>query len=439
MKIVIATPPGILDNGKHVMLFPSRCDWVGEFAPGTQYYPYELAYLSALLKRETDHEVVMLDGCVNQTDPDTYTQQIAELSPDLLITECGHLTYPTMTRIMQEVNPPQRIITGPYASRFPLQASDDGWQVIEGEYEAQIYNLLTGNEIPERVDLDWLPLPEDEDLNRLDYFDEACIDRGVIQAYATRGCPMACDFCIAPIYYGGHKFSRSSHRVRQPDLICDEIEHLANKYGDGFTGVFWNDETHNGNKRWLAEFAGTLIERNLNGYHYDAMCGYWGWSEELVALIARAGYKQLRIGFETLDEMVSSGIGKRVVPGKLRQLLVWLRHYGIRAHGTVMIGLPGSTRVTDMRTLELLLDMKADGLWNTCQHSPATPNPGTPFYWQAKREGWLTTDKLEDYHWRNVVLSYPDYSREQIEEVRQAYYLLRANVRRENDLLLVRG
>ena len=59
MQIVIATPPAILDNGKHVMLFPSRCDWVGEFKPGSSYYPYELAYLPALASHAEPRHAVL--------------------------------------------------------------------------------------------------------------------------------------------------------------------------------------------------------------------------------------------------------------------------------------------------------------------------------------------------------------------------------------------
>ena len=433
MQIIIATPPGILDNGKHVMLFPSRCDWVGEFPPGTSYYPYELAYLSSLLKRETDHDVTMLDGCVTHTSAADYTRQIAEFAPDILITECGHLTYPTMTRIMQYVKPGRAILTGPFGMAFSELAQADGWEVVTGEYETKILGTITGWGYPVYPDLDWLPLPENDDIDRMDYYEEACIDRGVIQAYTSRGCPLACPFCVVPMYSNRH------HRTRSPELICDEIETLVDQYGDRFTGLFINDEYHNADRGWLKQVAQTLIDRGLNRYHYDAMCSSFGWNEETIKIMAQAGYRQIRVGIETLDEQAGKGIHKRVIPARLRQLLEWCKEYGIRVHGTAIVGLPESSRDADMRTLETLLEMKADGLWHSCQHSPATPNPGTQFYNTAKANGWLTTDNLEDYHWRNVVVSYPHYSREQIEEVRQMYYLLRSEVRRgdNGDLLLV--
>src|SRR5688572_902598 len=118
MNIVIANGPRTLDNGKEVILFPSRWD---SGVPGRapfQFYPYELALLSALLKRELkDANVTMLDGNLEGLNGDQYIQRIADLKPDVLICECSALTYPTMTRVMQRVY-------NPLKSDMPFM----GWQ-----------------------------------------------------------------------------------------------------------------------------------------------------------------------------------------------------------------------------------------------------------------------------------------------------------------------
>ena len=444
MRIVIATPPERLIDGKFCMLFPSRCDWVGEAPSGTKYYPYELGYLSSLLKRDLPGaDVKLIDGNLAGMGYFALTAAIAEREPDVLITEAGHLTYPTMTHILQtlrKITPGMRfILTGPYATAFPAQCAADGWEPVSGEYEYKVLAKLRGEAEPQGyIDLDSLPFPEDDDVSRLSYHEEACIEDGTVQGYATRGCPLSCSYCVVPLYYGGHGRSHKSHRTRAVGSVCAEVEELAYRH-KGFRGVFWNDEAHNANPAWLAQLSQALINRGLNIYHYDAMCGYWGWNEALVKQISQAGYKQIRLGVETLNGGVGKRIGKVVFPAKLVQVLEWLKEYGISVHLTAMVGLPGSTFQTDLQTLEALLGMKADGLWATCQHSPATPNPGTAFYNQAKQNGWLATEDFSQFHWRNVVLNYPDYSRNEIEKARKAYYWLRADVRRDDDdsLLLV--
>jgi len=52
------------------------------------------------------------------------------------------------------------------------------------------------------------------------------------------------------------------------------------------------------------------------------------------------------------------------------------------------------------------------------QVSTSTPLPGTPFYEQAKREGWLLTEDLSRFNGYNPVLSYPGYPADRIMAVR---------------------
>jgi hypothetical protein len=80
MNIVIANGPGRLDNGQEVILFPSR--WDSGIPNGKKpfaFYPYELALLSALLKRELPQDTVkFLDGNLEGWDGDRYIQEIAK-------------------------------------------------------------------------------------------------------------------------------------------------------------------------------------------------------------------------------------------------------------------------------------------------------------------------------------------------------------------------
>ena len=91
-----------------------------------------------------------------------------------------------------------------------------------------------------------------------------------------------------------------------------------------------------------------------------------------------------------------------------------------------MVGLPGSSLESDLATFNQLAELKVRGLFGWCQCAPATPNPGTPFHAQAKREGWLTTDDYNQYHWYSPVVSYPHYSADRIFAMFQLYRLLRS-------------
>lgn len=421
MNIVIANGPGVLDNGKEVILFPSRWDSAVPGRAPFQFYPYELGILSSLLKRELpDATVKMLDGNLKRWGGARYASEIAAHKPDVLIAECSALTYPTMTRILRMVRPARAILCGPYGTNGPARAYADGWtDVIAGEYEAKVLALLKGEPEPAGyIDLDWLPWPEDEDVPRIAYQEINCYAPGTVQLYPTRGCPLACTFCVVPTYYGGHGRSHKSHRTRNVDDVCAEIEYLAGKYDGRFGGCYFNEEAHNANVAWLVEFCEALIDSGLNRFRHDAMCGYWTMTEELVALMARAGYVQFRFGVESTSEQVGKRIGKTMHLERIERLLGWLKQYGIGAYGTFQIGAPGSTEETDKATLDDLRRWRNAGLMQKWQVSTSTPQPGTPFHAQAKAEGWLLTDDINLYDGWQPVLSYPHYFAARIAAVR---------------------
>lgn len=421
MNIVIANGPAKLDTGQEVILFPSRWDSGINYPKPFAFYPYELAYLSALLKRELpDANVKMLDGNIEGWDGSRYVKEIKRLDPDILICELSALTYPTMTRVMQAVNPERSILCGPMATY--AGASADHWNdCIQGEYEHKVLALLQGEPEPTGlVDLDWLPWPEDTDLDRSRYYEVNHYAKpAVIQLYATRGCPLSCTFCVVPTYYGGHGKSHRSHRCREVGDVCDEITYLAWKYPN-FHGCYFNEEAHANNAEWLVSFCEELIHRGLNKYQWDAMCGMWSFDEELVKLCAAAGYKQIRFGVESTSEAVGQAIKKSLHLEKMERFMGWLKKYGIKAYGTVQIGAMGSTEATDRQTIEDVRRWYAQGLMQKHQVSTSTPQPGTPFYEQAKREGWLVTEDINLYDGINAVVSYPHYPAERIKAVRMA-------------------
>lgn len=419
MNIVIANGPGRLDNGLDVILFPSRWDSAVPRAP-FRFYPYELACLSTLLKRELPGATVtLLDGNLRGWGAEQYAAEIARLTPDVLICECSALTYGTMTRVMRMVDPGASFLCGPMAQDARM-VHGDGWvECIPGEYEAKVLALFKGEPMPTGyIDLDWLPWPEDEDISRIDYDEINHYSRGTVQLYPTRGCPLSCAFCVVPTYYGGHGKSHRSHRCRDVENVGDEIEYLAARYAGRFSGCYFNEEAHNANVDWLVGFCEMLIRRGLNRYQYDCMAGAWTMTEELTALMARAGYRQFRFGIESTSEKVGRAIKKTIHKEKIEQLLGWLKKYNIGAYGTFQIGALGSTEEADRATMDDLRRWIQAGLMQKWQVSTSTPQPGTPFYEQAKANGWLVTEDLAHYNGWNAVVSYPDYPAERIQLVR---------------------
>lgn len=448
-NIVIANGPGVLDSGQEVILFPSR--WDSGIPHGHKkpfaFFPYQLAYLSALLKRESElgnmpkANVVMVDGNIEGLNGDQYIQRIAALKPDVLICELSALTYPTMTRVMQGAMAGKRYMGGAYVMGGnqrtilcgPMAADSErtqreGWtDCVTGEYELKVLELLGGTVPPSArteaglINLDWLPWPEDEDVDRISYQEINHYRPGMIQAYFSRGCPLACDFCSVPTYYGGHGHSHRSHRCRDVEDVCQEILYLKAMYGDRMGGIFANEEAHNANVPWLVELCEAFIRHDMKGKHnlrFDAMCGYWPMTEELVKLMAAAGYEQIRFGLESTSIVVGKKIGKAMHLGKLENFMGWLKKYGVHGYATIQVGASGSTEETDRQTITDVKKWIAAGSISKWQISTSTPQPNTPFFQECQKNGWLTTTDFSLYDGYRAVVSYPSYPAERIQYVR---------------------
>lgn len=433
MNIIIANAAAIMDNGMQVVPFPSRWD---SAVPQVlfRFYPYELALLSTLLKRELpDARVRLLDGNIANWNGDRCAVEIQRLQPDVLICECSALTYSTMTRVMQTVGAKRSILCGPMATHAGAQL--DGWtDTVVGEYEAKVLALLGGTVPPTAhteaglINLDWLPWPEDKDIDRgryreINHYIDYRSDAVVPQMYLSRGCPLACSFCVVPTYYGGHGKSHRSHRCRNVEDCCEEILHLKRMYGDRMKGIYANEEAHNANVPWLMELCEAFIKYGIKDKHnlfIDAMCGYWTATEEMVKTMGAAGYNHIRFGVESTSEAVGKRIGKTIHLDRMERFMRWCKAEGIHCYGTFQIGAPGSTMETDLKTLEDLRRWRREGLMEKHQVSTSTPQVGTPFYQQCRDNGWLVTEDLNYFNGWNAVVSYPNYTAEEIFKVRMS-------------------
>lgn len=444
-SIVIANAASIMDTGQTVIPFPSRWDsglpGIGA-KPPFFWYPYELATLSTLLKRESDEgrmpkaNVKLIDGNIEGLNGDQYIQRIAKLQPDVLICELSALTFPTMTRVMAGVRDKldrhiEAILCGPMGAIHPKEDDPNRrWDVyIKGEYELEVLDHLGGT-VPDvartdagLINLDWLPWPEDEDIRRERYYEiNHYSPKATIQIYgATRGCPLSCSFCVVPTYYGGHGNSHKSHRTRNVEDVADEIEYLAalgKQQGWQLFGLYHNEEAHSANPEWLASYCETLIKRGLNKYAFDAMCGMWSFDESLVELCARAGYKQIRFGVESTSEKVGQAIKKALHLERMETFMGWCKKHGVKTYGTFMIGAPGSTEEIDLQTMADLRRWRDKDMMQKWQVSTAVAQPGTPFHKQAVEQGWLITEDISLYDGFHPILQYPHYSADAIFRVR---------------------
>lgn len=445
-KIVISNAVGVTDDGRHLLHFPSR--WSYTMTPPENYtwYPYELAYLSSLLKRDTAHQVKFLDPNLKLWDCKKTIEEISAEEPDYLVLETATLTYRSdlhMGLALKKRFGTKLIFTGAHATAFPEQVKADGVDhVCLGEYEGTVLAILKGAE-PSTIaglypnppgpplDINDLPFPEDDDVSRFDYAYPPleCSPPNQVEVFASRGCPFQCVFCVcANLYYQKPKW-----RPRAVESVIEELKYLKHKY-PRLEAIFFDEEIHNANPKFILELCQAIVREGLNDLKYQAMCGVWTLTREMLRAMKAAGYYKIRFGIEAVDESVLKSLNKRLNIDKVTEAMVIAKEEGILTYGTFTFGAPGATRETDEATVEYIRRLLDEELLWEFQTSICTPQPGTAFYKQSQEEGWLIETDPERFDGATkAVVSYPHYPAASIEEVYcKAYEIMSDNFTKRN-------
>ncbi len=440
MRIVIANSIGIDKDGYYIIHSPSRwSEGVKNRHHWFAYYPWELAYLSALLKQQTKEEVCLLDGCLMRLNRQQYYECILAKKPDFLIMESATRMIEENAALALDIKKQfgtKLVFVGSHATAFPGELLEKGIDyVCIGEYEYTVLEIIQDvkresilglypNKRRSLLDVNSLPWPEDDDISRLAYScpGEPSSEYREIQMYASRGCLSSCDFCVARHVY----YNQPNWRQREVKDIIKEIFYLKEKY-PAMEGIFFDEEAHNTKKDFIIELTQTIIAAGLDTLHYEAMCDVRYLDEEILKAMKKAGYYKIRIGIETASQLVAKAIKKTIDLNNLRDCLFLAKEIGLKTYGTFIFGAPGSSRQEDDKTILLMRDFINNKLLDNLQLSICTPQPGTPFYEWAKDNGFLRSDmEFNRYDGGNYsMVSYPGYQYKEIEAVKRRALLTR--------------
>jgi radical SAM superfamily enzyme YgiQ (UPF0313 family) len=207
---------------------------------------------------------------------------------------------------------------------------------------------------------------------------------------AIRGCPYPCTFCSE---------ARTSVRFSSPRRVVDEIEHLVAEYGAREI-TFW-DDTMTLNKRWMHELCDLLVARRLDVV-WSCFAAINTITPDLLASMKAAGCWNVFYGIETPDEDVKRHIRiqKFGSPDQVKQIVRRTQAAGIEVRAAFMVGLPGETAASAMKTLDMAIQLEPDyAQWNY-----TVPYPGTELWGDMAKHGRLIArDWGEFSNW------YPSY------------------------------
>ena len=402
-------------------------------------FPFFLAYATAVLEQD-EQEVLLIDGIAEKLDDEEFYARIDAFGPGLIVLEVSTSSITTDERhwkaIRERVGPEVKIaLTG-----IHWLMQQPGWldehpevdYVLVGECEYTLRDLVRALDRGGEVDaiagliyhgpdgsvnngrrevikeIDALPWPARHHLPMYDYRDEpGSIPRPSVQVWASRGCPYRCSFCAWPqIMYGGFKY-----RTRDIVDVIDETEWLVREWG--FKSVYYDDDTFNIGKKRMLQFCEEFKRRQL-GVPWAIMARIDGMDEEVLEAMADAGLAALKYGVESADQGIVDRCGKRLDVSKVRDVVKATHALGIKTHLTFMFGLPGETRESAQRTIDLALELMPESL----QFTLATPFPGSRLYDQLVAEGKLRTEDFTQYDgFHTAVVSTDELTSDDLEQI----------------------
>jgi len=264
----------------------------------------------------------------------------------IILGGAGYSMYPESTLVYLEAD---MGIKGEGERAFPYLL--DHIQYVEG------ISKIPGLFLPGKMmkiknqfarDLDVLAFPDE----RL-WLSSELINQDIwIPLQTRRGCPMECSYCSTGSIEG------KIRRKHSPEAV---VEMIGQHVKAGFNKFYFTDNTFNIPSSYAAEICHRLLALGLE---ISWMCILYPWDikESLVRDMAKAGCREVSLGFESGSERILSNMNKKFTVKEVRRTSELLKKYGIRQMGFLLFGGPGETKSSVEKSLAFADSLPLDAL-----------------------------------------------------------------------------
>jgi len=404
MKILLINPPSQNAIGS---IMPKALEEGLDFLP-----PLGLMYLAALIKKETPHEVKVLDAQVEQLTYDDLKTEIKKYDPDIIGATAMTFTIFDVIKTIKaakEAKPTVKVILGgPHPTIFPEESINlPGVDfVIVGEAEKIIKPLLENLVNPAELkkvkgivfrengqlinngkadyleNLDELPFPARELVPYKKYFSVVSYRRPVTTMFTSRGCPYQCLFCDRP-QMGKNFRARSAKNVVDEMAECEKL---------GIKEIFIYDDTFAADRQRVLDICAKIKERGLT-IAWDIRTRVNTVDEELLRAIKAAGCQRIHYGVEAGTQKILNVLRKGITVEQVEKAFALTKKIGIQTAGYFMIGSPTETREDILATIKLIRKIDPEYV----HISITTPFPATDLYRLALEQKVIASDCWKEF------------------------------------------
>ncbi len=404
---------------------------------GSVYPPLSLLYQAAILKKNPDYEVKLIDANGFNLTLNELRTDIINFLPDVVITRCGFDTQNQdleILKIAKELGAitvlRNKIISDVPEIRDEILKKEAVDIFINSEPEAVIEDLInkiyeykkqnklqnngcmfdpkadiayydfnflrevkgisflsegkviTTQKTQEIENLDELPFPAYDLLPNLNCYHTGVLSPPFALIQTSRGCPFFCTFCA---------YGKSKYRVRSVENVISEIKWLKEKFR--IKSFLFFDDTISLKQGRTEEIAKKMIEEKLNDIKWVCCTRANLVNFDMLKLMKKAGMVEIAIGIETGSDEIQKNIKKGVTLDSIKQCAKWCHQLNILFYALVIIGLPGETKTTIKETIKFIKEI--DPFYT--QFCFATPFPNTEMYNYYDQNNLLLTKDWSKY------------------------------------------
>ena len=439
MKIAICYPPIESGKGRPLLSQNRQFQWFSASLAAYSIYPVVMASAATLLS-QNGHQVAWLDGITKRWTKDRFFQELTSFEPDLVVMETKTPVVKYHWQIIRQLKVKNSklkiVLAGDHVSALPKESLENcpvDYVLTGGDYDFSLLSLVNHLEKKTKLaggiwyeekskvksqkskvgikntgkfvlnhNLDGLPMIDRELTCWQDYAYKNSNFYRAPGAYTmfARDCWWGkCSFCSR----AHNLYLPQTYRVVSPQKAFQEVKHLVDHYQ---VKEIMDDSGTFPQRIWLREFAGLLIKSGLNK-KVKINCNLRFNSDltkEDYRLMFRAGFRFLLFGLESVNQVSLDKINKNLKVDQVEKVLAWATQAGLMPHVTVMVGYPWEDEADIKHTIAFVKGLFQKGLIFTMQATLVIPYPGTPLFAEAKKKGWLKTQKWADYDMRKAVL-----------------------------------
>ncbi len=231
----------------------------------------------------------------------------------------------------------------------------------------------------------------------------------------SRGCPYSCLFCSCT------QMARHTYRIRSPEDVAREIEHIIKRYH--FKRITFFDDFFTFDQKRVYQLCSYLKEIQVP-WSCATRVDYLDY--ELLRKMKDAGCFKIFVGAESGDQDTLDNLAKGIHLEKLREIASHTRELGIDLVPSFVIGLPWDTEEKIQKTVEFARSLDVGAAW----FLPMTPFPGTPLYDCAEQYGIeIVVSDFSKYTTRSIVATNRFLSIDKLKDLYLSALLQNPNIR----------